>query len=190
MRVDEQCKVLCRIESLSSAQGKAFRTKIDDDYRVNMYVAAWGRSWLGCRSGAMAGLGMLRKCVCLNACCCYRILDNLPVAMVKMRKDDSTNSFVKTYERGFPVGFTASLEVWGQGFAVGKEGCSSIFPGEGFLVPVNLRLPPSVSPCLGVPATRCFVGPARGQVLPAQPPAVHHPVSQGCTDRPGPDRGL
>lgn len=36
MRVDEQCKVLCRIESLSSAQGKAFRAKVEDDYRVNM----------------------------------------------------------------------------------------------------------------------------------------------------------
>jgi transmembrane 9 superfamily protein 2/4 len=36
MRVDEQCKVLCRIESLSGAQANAFRTKIEDDYRVNM----------------------------------------------------------------------------------------------------------------------------------------------------------
>ncbi len=36
MRVDEQCKVLCRIETLSSAQAKAFRNKIEDDYRVNM----------------------------------------------------------------------------------------------------------------------------------------------------------
>lgn len=36
MRVDEQCKVLCRIESLSGPQAKAFRTKIEDDYRVNM----------------------------------------------------------------------------------------------------------------------------------------------------------
>ncbi|KAJ9504989.1 hypothetical protein QJQ45_013398 [Haematococcus lacustris] len=74
MRVDEQCKFLCRIDSLSSAQAKAFRLKIEDDYRVNM------------------------------------ILDNLPVAMVKMRKDDKSNSLVKTYERGFPVGFKASLE--------------------------------------------------------------------------------
>ena len=32
--------------------------------------------------------------------------------MVKMRKDDrQPNSLVKTYERGFPVGFKASLEV-------------------------------------------------------------------------------
>jgi transmembrane 9 superfamily protein 2/4 len=36
MRVNEQCKVLCRIESLSSAQTKAFKDKIDDDYKVNM----------------------------------------------------------------------------------------------------------------------------------------------------------
>eukprot|EP00195_Chlamydomonas_chlamydogama_P006578 CAMPEP_0202903266 /NCGR_PEP_ID=MMETSP1392-20130828/23330_1 /ASSEMBLY_ACC=CAM_ASM_000868 /TAXON_ID=225041 /ORGANISM="Chlamydomonas chlamydogama, Strain SAG 11-48b" /LENGTH=640 /DNA_ID=CAMNT_0049590357 /DNA_START=131 /DNA_END=2053 /DNA_ORIENTATION=+ len=74
MRVDEQCKILCRIEALTTAQAKAFRAKVDDDYRVNM------------------------------------ILDNLPVAMVKMRKDESANTLVKTYERGFPVGFKASLE--------------------------------------------------------------------------------
>ena len=43
--------------------------------------------------------------------CVRRILDNLPVAMVKMRKDESKGTLVKTYERGFPVGFKASLEV-------------------------------------------------------------------------------
>lgn len=36
MRVDEQCKVLCRIESLSEEQADAFIEKIDDDYKVNM----------------------------------------------------------------------------------------------------------------------------------------------------------
>ena len=41
----------------------------------------------------------------------HRILDNLPVAMVKMRKDERSGGLVKTYERGFPVGFKASLEV-------------------------------------------------------------------------------
>ncbi len=40
-----------------------------------------------------------------------RILDNLPVAMVKMRKDERTGTLIKTYERGYPVGFRASLEV-------------------------------------------------------------------------------
>ena len=34
------------------------------------------------------------------------ILDNLPVAMVKMREDNGKP--IKTYERGFPVGFMAS----------------------------------------------------------------------------------
>jgi hypothetical protein len=49
---------------------------------------------------------------CSDLClACCRILDNLPVAMVKMRKDESSNTLVKTYERGFPVGFKASLEV-------------------------------------------------------------------------------
>eukprot|EP00877_Chromochloris_zofingiensis_P001992 jgi/Chrzof1/11794/Cz06g10110.t1 len=73
MRVDEQCKVLCRIESLSSAQAKAFKDKIDDDYKVNM------------------------------------ILDNLPVAMVKTRKDDKGQP-MKVYERGYYVGFKATIE--------------------------------------------------------------------------------
>lgn len=36
MRSDEQCKVLCRIESLTGAQAKAFTEKIADDYKVNM----------------------------------------------------------------------------------------------------------------------------------------------------------
>jgi transmembrane 9 superfamily protein 2/4 len=31
--------------------------------------------------------------------------------MVKMRKDEKAGQLVKTYERGFPVGFKASLEV-------------------------------------------------------------------------------
>lgn len=43
----------------------------------------------------------------------HRILDNLPVAMVKMRKDEKANSLVKLYERGFPVGFAATSEVGG-----------------------------------------------------------------------------
>lgn len=74
MRVDEQCKILCRIPALTTAQSNAFRAKIEDDYRVNM------------------------------------ILDNLPVAMVKMRKDERSGTLIKTYERGYPVGFRASLE--------------------------------------------------------------------------------
>lgn len=36
MRVDEQCKVLCRIDALSGAQSKAFKEKVEDEYRVNM----------------------------------------------------------------------------------------------------------------------------------------------------------
>jgi hypothetical protein len=36
MRVDEQCKVLCRIESLTAEQAKAFKDKIEDDYKVFM----------------------------------------------------------------------------------------------------------------------------------------------------------
>ena len=36
IRVDEQCKVLCRIDSLKETQNKAFRAKVEDEYRVLM----------------------------------------------------------------------------------------------------------------------------------------------------------
>lgn len=36
MGVDEQCKVLCRISSLTEAQAEAFQVKIEEEYRVNM----------------------------------------------------------------------------------------------------------------------------------------------------------
>mmetsp|Transcript_25046 Transcript_25046/g.59618 ORF Transcript_25046/g.59618 Transcript_25046/m.59618 type:complete len:264 (-) Transcript_25046:1426-2217(-) len=76
MRADEQCKVVCKIESLSQKQSNAFKAKIEDEYRVNM------------------------------------ILDNLPVGMVKMRQENGAQ--VKTYERGFPVGFKAAIEEGGE----------------------------------------------------------------------------
>ncbi|GAB4822112.1 hypothetical protein N2152v2_009158 [Parachlorella kessleri] len=66
-RVNQLCKLLCRMESLESKQADAFKSKIQDDYRVNM------------------------------------ILDNLPIGLVRMREDQGT--LVKTYERGYPVGF-------------------------------------------------------------------------------------
>ncbi len=37
-RVNHHCKVLCRIASLNKAQEKAFKSRISDEYRVNMYV--------------------------------------------------------------------------------------------------------------------------------------------------------
>ena len=35
-RVNQHCKVLCRIGSLNKAQEKAFKSRISDEYRVNM----------------------------------------------------------------------------------------------------------------------------------------------------------
>eukprot|EP00899_Mesostigma_viride_P019725 jgi/Mesvir1/27754/Mv07442-RA.1 len=75
MRLDEQCKVICKIDSLPASAAKEFQSKIDDEYRVNM------------------------------------ILDNLPVAMVKMREENGKP--IKTYERGYPVGFKAAIEEGG-----------------------------------------------------------------------------
>lgn len=50
---------------------------------------------------AAAGL-RLGWCSRLRHALC-RILDNLPIGIVRMREDDGQQ--VKTYERGFPVGF-------------------------------------------------------------------------------------
>mmetsp|Transcript_33876 Transcript_33876/g.46916 ORF Transcript_33876/g.46916 Transcript_33876/m.46916 type:complete len:644 (-) Transcript_33876:53-1984(-) len=76
IRLDEQCKVVCKIDGITPSQAKDFRSKIDDEYRVNM------------------------------------ILDNLPVGMVKIREENGKP--VKTYERGFPVGFKAAIEEGGE----------------------------------------------------------------------------
>jgi transmembrane 9 superfamily protein 2/4 len=73
MRFDEQCKVLCKIDSLTETQSREFAAKIEDEYRVMM------------------------------------ILDNLPVAMVRMLQNEEGET-LKTYERGFPVGFKANIE--------------------------------------------------------------------------------
>ena len=42
----------------------------------------------------------------------FRIMDNLPVAMVKTRKDENGQP-IKAYERGYHVGFPAQLDVRG-----------------------------------------------------------------------------
>lgn len=36
IRMDEQCKTLCKIDSLTANQAKAFKGKIEDEYRVLM----------------------------------------------------------------------------------------------------------------------------------------------------------
>lgn len=35
-RVNQHCKILCRIDKLDEKQAKAFQSKIGDEYRVNM----------------------------------------------------------------------------------------------------------------------------------------------------------
>ncbi|XP_042452172.1 transmembrane 9 superfamily member 7-like [Zingiber officinale] len=65
MRVDEGCKVVCRV-NFSSEIAKNFKEKIDDDYSVNM------------------------------------ILDNLPLAVPRQRRDGSQ---IHSYENGFRVGY-------------------------------------------------------------------------------------
>ena len=66
-RVNKYCQVLCRTDKLNKAHSSLFKSRISDDYRVNM------------------------------------ILDNLPIGMIRIREDKGKK--VKTYERGFPVGY-------------------------------------------------------------------------------------
>ncbi|CAI7802553.1 unnamed protein product [Closterium sp. NIES-53] len=76
MRIDEQCKIVCRKAKVPLEEALQFQEKIDDEYRV------------------------------------FMILDNLPAAMVRMRAEEGGES-IKTYERGFPVGFKAPSETNG-----------------------------------------------------------------------------
>lgn len=45
IRMDTQCKVVCMLKSLNKVQTKAFKKKIDDEYRVNMCGASWVASY-------------------------------------------------------------------------------------------------------------------------------------------------
>ena len=38
MRLDEPCKVVCKIDGLTADHAKGFKEKIDDEYRINMYA--------------------------------------------------------------------------------------------------------------------------------------------------------
>ncbi len=59
-----------------------------------------------------------------------RILDNLPIGMVRMRDDDGEQ--VKTYERGFPVGFADVSRPWGGAPRAACKACcplAALVPG-------------------------------------------------------------
>jgi transmembrane 9 superfamily protein 2/4 len=38
MRLDEQCKVVCKVDALTTSQTRDFKAKIEDEYRVNMIL--------------------------------------------------------------------------------------------------------------------------------------------------------
>ncbi|KAI3443636.1 hypothetical protein Pfo_000301 [Paulownia fortunei] len=82
MREPQSCKVACQVK-ITAASAKNFKKKINDDYRVNI---------LDSRSDVCQSLLLFA----------FRILDNLPVAVLWQRKDGSDR---KIYERGFRVGF-------------------------------------------------------------------------------------
>ncbi len=99
IRDDENCKVLCRIDALTESQAKAFRGKIEDEYRVLM---------CGPAAGTPAELSTDQRADRAarpeRARARRRILDNLPIAIARVREENGVR--VKTYERGFPVGRT------------------------------------------------------------------------------------
>lgn len=126
-RVDQHCSILCRIGALNKAQVKAFTSKISDEYRVNMCACVCvggggggveGRSCSCAAWRVAAGRPHVHGTAALRLApiqpllqptntpprphARHRILDNLPIGMVRMRDDDGEQ--VKTYERGFPVG--------------------------------------------------------------------------------------
>ena len=73
-RVDQHCSIVCRIDSLSKAQDKAFRSKISDDYRVNMCGAVLRCVLLRCAVFCCAVFccAALRCCVLLCGLPCCR----------------------------------------------------------------------------------------------------------------------
>jgi hypothetical protein len=58
----------------------------------------------------MLVFGPLKPCGPSSSAFCYRILDNLPVAIARFSADADDKPKM-TYERGFPVGFTSAIEV-------------------------------------------------------------------------------
>ena len=40
MRIDEQCKIVCRKEALAKEEAKDLKSKIEEEYRVNMCVTS------------------------------------------------------------------------------------------------------------------------------------------------------
>lgn len=66
-RVNQHCKVLCRIASLNKAQEKAFKSRISDEYRVNMCVGEGTQS----SSPTMEGGIETGRCCMLPPSCMY-----------------------------------------------------------------------------------------------------------------------
>ena len=109
----------------------------------------------------------------------HRILDNLPIGMVRMRDDNGEQ--VKTYERGFPVGFmdvsaaeeaAAGLRLW-ENFNLVVLQCAATWCDVHPWLPVAAAPPPPRPPCLP------HLCAEQRQGLPKQPPVLHHPVPQG-----------
>nr|GMC73159.1 transmembrane 9 superfamily member 7-like [Ipomoea batatas] len=89
MRQELPCKVACRVK-LDAEAAKNFKEKIDDEYRVNIGGCCLRMiTWF--RFDSIKNNG--------NPC---RILDNLPVAVIRQKRDGTQSTI---HEHGFRVGF-------------------------------------------------------------------------------------
>ena len=93
MREPQMCQIVCKI-SVGEKEAKVLKEKIEDEYRVNMYV-----------SNLVLGRLRIHWCpsVDLNIKfpTCNRILDNLPLVVPIPRVDQEGAYF---YQHGFHVG--------------------------------------------------------------------------------------
>jgi hypothetical protein len=120
MRLDENCKVICKLDSLSKQQAKEVQERVDAESRIPWRAPA--RAPPPTRPAAAPRRRRRHRVAALSSRRLRRaagspltqhprarsILDNLPSAMVRMREENG-QSF-KTYERGYPVGFKAATE--------------------------------------------------------------------------------
>lgn len=101
MRQEQPCQVVCR-QKLVAEYAKNFKEKIDDEYRVNMYDKCSLIFLLQFSPTMLMFLHHHKKINFDHSNKLCRILDNLPVAVLRQRRDGSQST---TYEHGFRVGF-------------------------------------------------------------------------------------
>jgi len=124
MKESKKCKVVCRIDKLSEKSAKVFKSRIKDEYHVNMYFTIM-KSLLSSIVSQMSWISfyqyysakhmvkanfldwILTDCLSCFPWFC-RILDNLPVAVPKTIRNENGDTF-SMFDRGFLIGGKASV---------------------------------------------------------------------------------